>query len=36
MVPKPSATKDTIAKPFQKQLPKAVQEYEKTKKKGKG
>ena len=36
MVPQPSATKDSIAKPVQKQLPKAVQEYEKTKKKGKG
>ena len=36
IVPQPSATKDSIAKPVQKQLPKAVQEYEKTKKKGKG
>jgi hypothetical protein len=36
IVPQRNATKDTIAKPVQKQLPKAVQDYEKTKKKGKG
>ena len=36
LVQQPNATKDTIAKPVQKPLPKAVQEYEKTKKKGKG
>ena len=36
LVPKKIPSKDSVAAPVKKQLPKAVQEYEKTKKKGKG
>ena len=35
-LPKIGPAKDTSAAPVKKQLPKEVQEYEKTKKKGKG
>ena len=36
LLPQNAPAKDTTAAPIKKQLPKAVQEYEKTKKKGKG
>ena len=36
LIPHNSPTKDTTVTPVKKQLPKAVQDYEKTKKKGKG
>lgn len=36
LLPSNTTTKDTTVAPVKKQLPKAVQDYEKTKKKGKG